>query len=98
MQKILNNLGLCNKAGFLITGTDFVIDAIRKKKTCYVFIASDASENTKKMLISKCEYYGIKYNIQYTTNELSFAIGKINKVTIAIKESGKSFLKIIKES
>ncbi|BAL61920.1 ribosomal protein L7A family [Melissococcus plutonius DAT561] len=47
-QKILNLLGLATKAGKIVTGEELTIKDIRNQKTALVFIAKDASKNTKK--------------------------------------------------
>jgi ribosomal protein L7Ae-like RNA K-turn-binding protein len=47
-QKILNMLGLARRAGKLVTGEELVVDEVRKQKAKLVFVASDASENTRK--------------------------------------------------
>ena len=49
----LNNLGLCNRAGTLISGTDMVCDYMESGKVFYIFLANDASDNTKKKILNK---------------------------------------------
>ena len=51
MDKILNNLGLCLRAGKLVHGTDAVVEGIKCGKVLYVFLANDASANTIKPTI-----------------------------------------------
>ena len=43
MDKILNNLGLCQRANGLISGEEMVIEGIQSGKGYYVFLASDDS-------------------------------------------------------
>ena len=47
---VLRALGLCKRAGALITGTPMICDALRdgKRKPLMVLVASDVSEGTKK--------------------------------------------------
>ncbi len=47
-QKAMNLIGLAMRAGKLITGEELTIADIRKQKAKIVFVANDASENTKK--------------------------------------------------
>lgn len=55
----LRALGLCKRAGALITGTPMICDALRdgKRKPLMVLMASDVSEGTKKKLTDKCAFY-----------------------------------------
>lgn len=94
MDKILNNLGLCKRAGGLITGSEIVIEGIRNKKVFYVFLASDASMNTKKKINDKCNYYKVLVCDKYSSEELSNAIGVNGRMVIGI--TNKDFIKILK--
>ncbi len=47
-QKAMNLMGLAMRAGKLITGEELTIAEIRKQKAKLVFVATDASENTRK--------------------------------------------------
>ncbi|MGZ7246578.1 ribosomal L7Ae/L30e/S12e/Gadd45 family protein, partial [Streptococcus pyogenes] len=42
-QKVLNLLGLAQRAGRLISGEELVVDAIRKGQAKLVFLAEDAA-------------------------------------------------------
>ncbi|AIM25155.1 YlxQ-related RNA-binding protein [Melissococcus plutonius] len=93
-QKILNLLGLATKAGKIVTGEELTIKDIRNQKTALVFIAKDASKNTKKKLADKCIYYHIPINEQFTQLEISQAIGKVRMI-VGMNDQG--FTKKIKE-
>ena len=95
MDRILNNLGLCQRANGLISGEEMVVEALPSKKVCYIFLASDASINSKKKINDKALYYNVEVNESYTSNELSHAIGKENRMVIGITNPG--FLKILKK-
>ena len=45
---MLKKLGLAKAAKKVVAGTDFVVESIRNKKAVLVFLATDASDNTKK--------------------------------------------------
>lgn len=64
------------RAGKVISGQDIVLSGIRKQKVKLVLVASDASENTKKMMIDKCSYYHVQYIDTLTSQEISQAIGR----------------------
>ena len=95
MDKILSNIGLCNRARGLVVGTDIVLDNVRAGKVKLVFLATDASLNTQKKVQDKCNYYGVEVIKSYSSEELSLAIGKENKMVIGI--TNESFLKILKK-
>ena len=95
MNKVLNNLGLCLKAGKLCHGTDSVIEGIRSKKVKYVFLANDAADNTKKKITDKAKFYSVEVNEEFTSLELSNAIGKCGRMVIGITD--ENFLKILKK-
>ena len=94
MDKILNNVGLCKRAGGLISGSELVIEGIRANKVVYVFLANDASNNTKKKILDKAKYYNVLVCDTYSSYELSQAIGVTGKMVIGITNS--NFLKILK--
>ncbi len=94
MDKILNNLGLCMRARGLVSGEEIVCEEMRKGNVHLVFLANDASENTKKTIKNKAEFYNVEISLKYSSYELSQAIGKINRMVIGV--TNKSFVKILK--
>ena len=78
---------MIKKANKLITGEEFVTDAIRKQKVFLVFLASDAGVNTSKKIHDKTKYYNIPLIDTYTSLELSNAIGK-KRMVIGITDLG----------
>ena len=87
MDKTLQLLSLIKKANKLITGEEFVTDAIKSKKVFLVFLASDAGVNTTKKINDKTKYYNIPLIDSYTSLELSNAIGK-KRMVIGITDLG----------
>ena len=87
MDKTLQLLSLVRKANKLLTGEEFVTDAIRKKKVFLVFLASDAGVNTSKKIHDKTKFYNIPLIDTYTSLELSNAIGK-KRMVIGITDLG----------
>lgn len=94
-QKLLNLLGLANRAGYVVSGEDSVLDAVRKKQAKIVFVANDSSENTYDKFNKKCYFYNIEVNSSLNEAEISHSIGKTRKI-IAITDTG--FYKLIKKS
>ncbi len=84
-DKWLNSLGLARRAGKVING-EKLLESIRDKKVYLVIIALDCGDNNKKKYSDKCTFYGIKYYIKGTKEELSLAIGKENISTLGIND------------
>ena len=95
MDKVLNNLGLCQRAGGLVSGEEIVIEYLRSGKIYYIFLANDASDNAKKMILDKASYYKVEVNNDYSSFEISSAIGKSGRMVVGITNSG--FVKILKK-
>ena len=95
MDKILNNLGLCMRARGLISGEEFVCEGLQAGKVKYIFLANDASENTKKKILNKAKFYSVEVNIEYTSFDISQAIGKVNRMVLGI--TNEKFLKILRK-
>ena len=87
MDKVLQLLSLARKANKLITGEEYVTDAIRNKKVHLVFLASDAGVNTSKKIHDKTKYYNVPLIDTFSSIELSNAIGKVRMV-IGITDMG----------
>lgn len=93
MDKIYGMLGMAMRARKLSTG-DAVLNDIRNKKAKLVIIAADASDNTKKKITDKCNFYNVDYGFVANSNLLNHAIGKTNRMAVAVIEDG--FAKSIK--
>lgn len=89
LDKLINLLGLAQRAGRLITGEEQVLQAIRKNKVQIVFLANDAGPNLQKKITDKSNYYKIEVSTVFTTLELSTAVGRPRKV-IAVADTGFS--------
>ncbi len=78
--KLLNLLGLCQKAGYLVSGYDSVIAEMRKGRLKIVFVASDSSSKTIDNFKKKCFFYHIPVNFEYSGDELSASIGRNRRI------------------
>lgn len=81
-------LGLANRARKIISGEELVVKEIRKKQAKLVLLSSDASDNTSKKIRNKCEYYQVPLRIVQDRYQLGQAIGKEERVVVAVLESG----------
>ncbi|HEL2057965.1 TPA: YlxQ-related RNA-binding protein [Streptococcus suis] len=86
-QKILNLLGLAQRAGRLISGEELVVEAIQKKQAKLVYLAEDAGPNLRKKITDKSQTYQIEVVTAFSTLELSAAVGKSRKV-LAVTDAG----------
>ena len=87
-QKILNLLGLAQRARKVVLGEEFVLNALSKNEYCLVFLASDAGENIKNKIIKKTNYYNVRTIDFLTSDELSKAIGKQNRKVVLVSDKG----------
>ena len=95
-RKALNLLGLAQRARKLESGSPTVLTSVRSKQATLVVIADDASQNTKKQFLDKCEDYNIPSYIIFTKEEISHAIGK-ERTVCAFTDDGfaQSFKKLL---
>ena len=93
-NKIANSLGLAKKAGAVVSGTELVIESVRKKKACHVFMCSDASDGTAKKLRDKTAFYNVPLTkLDLTMSELAHCVG-LMRPTTAVSLTNRSFLKL----
>ncbi len=84
VNKVYGLLGICSKAGKLISGTDIILENLVKKKVSLVIIAEDASEKTIKNMKYYCEKENVELLIYGNIDENSKSIGKHNRAVIGI--------------
>ncbi len=88
MDKLLNFLGLCRRAGKLVTGNDVVTEEVAGKKAKLVLVSSDISKNTEKKILIACHRNDVKaLKLPRNTEQLSIAIGKFCAVA-AVMDTG----------
>lgn len=95
-KKLCLMIGMCERAGKLIIGTEQICTALKteksKNKVCVVLEASDVSENTHKRLTDRCAYYNTeKIKLPINTELLAKSIGKTCQVAaVAVTDSQMS--------
>lgn len=87
-NKYLNMLGLAYRARKLSTGEHIVLNDIQRKRAKLVLIANDIGEQTKKKVTDKCKTFHIPYKIVDDRHTVGNAIGKSQRVVIAILDEG----------
>ena len=85
----LNLIGLAYRARKCSLGEETIVKDIQQQKAKLVIIASDIGPQTHKKITDKCKSYDIPYVIvAEDRDELSHAIGKSQRVAIAILDKG----------
>lgn len=95
-NKVLGLLGISTKAGKVMSGTDMVLDGIKRRKVKLVIVAEDAAERTLRNMKFACDKY-VDVVVFGKIDEISKAIGKQNRAVIAItdKNLAEAILKVI---
>ena len=76
-DRLLNFLGICKRAGALLSGAETVTKAVNENKALLVLYASDTSQNSLKDVLKAAGEHGVPaYELPRTKEELSFALGK----------------------
>ncbi|WP_062105039.1 YlxQ family RNA-binding protein [Bacillus niameyensis] len=87
-EKWMTLLGLANRARKIISGEELVLREIKNKKAKLVILSDDASFNTSKKVQDKCTYYQVPFRFVQSRVQLGHAIGKEERVVVAILEEG----------
>lgn len=80
-------LSLARRAGKLISGEDTVLMSLRDRTCALVIIAEDASDNTKKKVLSRAGSQHIECLVTGSRQELSSAVGMYNRTVFAVMDS-----------
>ena len=85
MNRMLNMLGLCMRAGKIISGEKACVQAIRMGGACAVVLDKAAAKNATKAVTDACTYHEVPL-VFAPENELGFAIGKPGRMVAAITD------------
>ncbi len=83
----LGLLGLSMRKGAVVTGTERTLRIIREGKRSLVFLARDAGDNLSKKIRQKTEHYRIPLHEEFSSDELSEAIGRKNIKVCALVDA-----------
>lgn len=76
-DRLLSFLGICKRAGRLVSGADTVTKTVNEGKALLILYASDVSENSLKQVLRAAKEHGIPVKqLPYPKEELSLALGK----------------------
>ena len=95
MNRLLSLLGLCARAGRIISGEKAVVNAVRTGAACCVLLDGAAAFNAEKAVSDACRFYDVPL-IRTEENSLGEAIGKPGRMAAAVTDPGfaRSILKL----
>ena len=85
-KKILNMLGLAKRAGQVVSGEFSTEKAVKTGQAYLAVVASDASDNTKKMFRDMCTYYQVPLRVGADKDALGHAIGQQMRASLAVTD------------
>ena len=80
---VLRFLGLCMRAGQIVSGQDACVTKIRNKEVAVVFLDEGASDNTIKRITDACKQHQICMRV-LEPGVLGYAIGRPERMVIAV--------------
>lgn len=87
-NKIESLLGLATRSRNMVSGEFATENAVKNGSAILVLVATDASENTKKLFRNKCSFYEVPFAEYGTKESLGLAIGKELRSSIAVTNEG----------
>lgn len=87
-KKVFSYIGLSAKGRNLVSGEFSTENAVKGQNAYLVIVASDASDNTKKLFRNKTDFYGVPYREFSTKEELGHILGKKICASIAFIDEG----------
>ena len=98
MNKILSLISLATKAGKTASGEFSTEKAVKDGSAELVFVAEDASDNTKKKFKNMCDFYEVPIYFYGSKDTLGHAMGKEFRSSLAVMDYGfaKGLMKQLK--
>ena len=87
-EPVYRMLGLCMKAGRLLSGNEQVSEGIRKRQGVLLVLTEDCSERTRDEYTRACERAHISIKIFGTKERLGQALGKGVRTCALITDKG----------
>lgn len=83
--RLLMMLGLCQRAGKLVSGDFASEQALRRRKASLVLLAEDASERTREKFERLAADSGTPCYVAGSRSELGSALGKADRAVVVIQ-------------
>lgn len=95
MDRLLNLLGLCARAGRMVTGEKACIEKIRAGGACVALLDGAAANNAVKSMTDACQHKNVPL-IRTPAYALGDAVGKPGRMACVVTDPGfaRSMLKL----
>jgi uncharacterized protein len=87
-ERIGSYLALANKAGKVVSGSDLVMESIRKRKSGFVFIAIDISKDIGSKVKEIADRFAVPQAAVFDKDRLGAFIGKGLRSVVSIEHGG----------
>jgi uncharacterized protein len=87
-ERISSYLALANKAGKVASGTDNVLQLLKKRVPGMVFIADDLSPDSREKIARQAEHAGVELCVMFAKERLGQLLGKELRGVVAIEQGG----------
>jgi uncharacterized protein len=87
-ERICSYLAIANKAGKVVSGSDLVMDLMKKRKAGVVFLATDISPEIGAKVSALAKYYEVPQVAVISKDRLGAILGKGLRSVAAIEQSG----------
>ena len=97
-NQVISFLGLCMRAGRVISGQEACVDLARQEQVALVLMDAGVSENTRKRISDACRSHNVPL-YELTEGALGHAIGKKGRMMVALKPDGmaQKLLSLLKD-
>lgn len=75
-RRVLDLLGLCARAGTLVTGTEAVRQGVREERVHRVILAEDAAPGQRQKLLPLLQARAVPFHTLFSRVELGSAVGR----------------------
>ena len=86
-SRVISFLGLCMRAGRIISGQEACVDLIRQGEAALALMDADASDNTRKRLTDACHSHNVAL-YELSAGALGHSIGKKGRMVVALRADG----------
>ena len=86
-NQVISFLGLCMRAGRIISGQEACVDLARQEQAALVLMDAGVSENTRKRITDACRSHCVPL-YELSEGTLGHAIGKKGRMMVALKADG----------
>lgn len=87
-DKVLNLLGLAQKAHFVASGEFMTETSVKSHSAYLVIVATDASDRTKKQMSDMCAHYRVPMCLYGDKELLGRALGKEDRASLCVTNKG----------